>query len=153
MINISKMQKEKIKEKIKKHFHEIMKVKHSDHSIALGFAIGTFISILPTPGLSILLGLLVVLIFKKVNKFSLFIGLIVWNTFTLIPIYWMSYKIGDLLFGSVPVVKYNIVLLDNIYNFSRRFIVGNFILALIISPLSYFITKKLVKLYRKKKKN
>lgn len=141
----------KLKEKIKKHFHEVIRTKKSEHSVALGFAIGTFISILPTPGFNILLGLLVVLIFKKVNKFSLFISMAVWNTLTLIPIYWLSYKIGNLLFGSVPVVKYNIVILDQIYNFTRRYLVGNLILALIISPLCYFIVKGLIRLYRKKK--
>ncbi len=141
----------KLKEKLKHHFHEVMMTKKSEHSIALGFTIGTFISILPTPGFNILLGLLVVLIYKKVNKFSLFIAMAVWNTLTLIPIYWLSYKIGDLLFGSVPVVKYNIVILDQIYNFSRRFLVGNFILAVVISPLSYFIVKGLIRLYRRRK--
>lgn len=44
--------------KIKEHFQEIIRTKPSPHAIALGFTIGTFISILPTPGLNFALGLL-----------------------------------------------------------------------------------------------
>lgn len=141
----------KIIEKLKEHFHEVTRIKKSEHSIALGFAIGTFISIIPTPGFNILLGLLVVLIYEKVNKFSLFGAMAFWNPLTLAPIYLLSYEIGNFLFGSLPVVKYNIVLLDQIYNFSRRFLVGNFILAIIISALSYYIVKKVVYLYKKRR--
>ena len=51
--------------KIREHFSEVIKIKRSPHSIALGFAVGTFLAILPTPGFSILLGLLIVLIYQK----------------------------------------------------------------------------------------
>ena len=142
----------KLKEKIKHHFQEVMKVKTSPHSIALGFAIGTLIAILPTFGLGILIGVLVVLIFEKVNKFSLLLSFVVFNTFTMIPLYLLSYKIGDLIFGSSPVSKYNIVILNQIYNFSRRYLIGNLIVAIVISTISYFIVKKIVLLYIQKKK-
>ena len=144
---------EKTKEKLRFHLHEIIRTKKSAHSIALGFAIGTFISILPTPGFNILLGLLVIFLFKKVNKYSLFGSMAFWNPITLAPIYLLSYKIGDMLFGSTSVIKYNVIILNQIYNFSRRFLVGNFIAALAVSIISYFIVKKIVKLYKMKKSN
>jgi uncharacterized protein (DUF2062 family) len=130
-----------------------MKTNSSEHSIALGFAVGTLINILPIPLFNFLVALLVILIFKKLNKLSLFVALAVWNVFTLLPVYYLSYKIGNFLFDSTPIVKYNIVILDQIYNFSRRYLIGNAILALIISPISYFIVKKIVRVYRKRKKN
>jgi hypothetical protein len=34
--------------RIRKHFREVLKTKTGENSIALGFAIGTFIAILPT---------------------------------------------------------------------------------------------------------
>ena len=139
--------------KIKYHFHEFMKTDTSEHSVALGFAIGTFINIvLPIPGINILVALFIFFLFKKVNKFSLFVALVVWNAFTLLPVYYLSYKIGNFLFASTPIAKYNIVILNQIYNFSRRYLIGNVILAFIISPLSYFIVKKIVRVYREEKK-
>ncbi|MFH1439515.1 MAG: DUF2062 domain-containing protein [Candidatus Woesearchaeota archaeon] len=127
------------KEKLMHHFHEVIKLKKSPHSIALGFAVGTFISILPTPGLNILLGLLVVLIYEKINKISLFGSIIFWNPLFTIPLDGLSYKIGSLIFGSAPVVRYNIVILDNIYNFTRRFLVGEIITAVFLSVFSYLL--------------
>ena len=103
---------EKLKKFLKHHFHEIVKIKKSPQEIALGFAIGSFIVLLPTPGFSILIGLLIMLLFTRINKFSLFAAMAVWNPLTLVPIYWLSYRIGDILFGALPVIKYDVVILD-----------------------------------------
>lgn len=93
----------------------------------MGFTIGTLIGILPTPSVGFLLGLLVILIFENVNKYSLFGALILWNLIILLPIYILSYEIGDFLFGELPVVEYDITIFDRIYYFSRSFLVGNLI--------------------------
>ncbi|MFH1592426.1 MAG: DUF2062 domain-containing protein [Candidatus Woesearchaeota archaeon] len=142
----------KYKNKIKKHFQAVIRTKKSPHSIALGFAIGTLIGILPTPGFNILLGVLVVLIFRKVSKFSLFGALAFWNPIVLIPLYFWSYKIGGLIFGSAPVVEYELTILEQIYHFSRRFLVGSIILAPCFSILSYFLMRKIIVLITKSKK-
>ena len=122
--------------KIKNHLDEMTKVKRSNRSIALGFAIGTFIAVLPTPGFNILVGLLIVFLFKKVNKFSLFGAMLIWNPFILTPVYILSYKIGNIIFESTPMVEYKIHIISQIYNFSRRFLVGNIILAVILAITS-----------------
>ena len=144
------MNVKKFKNKLKEHFQEVIKTKTSPHHIGLGFAIGTFISILPTPGLNILLGLLVLLIFKKVNKFSLFAGIILWNTLTLLPFYYFSYKIGDFLFGGSAVVVYELTIFEQFYSFARRYLIGNFIVAVITSIGSYFILRGIFTLYTKR---
>jgi uncharacterized protein len=141
----------KYKEKIKHHFHEVIRTKKSPHSIALGFAIGTFIGILPTPGLNILFGLIIILIFEKVNKFTLFFAIFFWNTLTLAPVHYLSFKIGVLLFGSAQVVKSDFVMLDFLYTFARRYLVGNLILAVTLSIASYFIVKITVNKMRVRK--
>jgi uncharacterized protein len=142
---------EKLRDKIRKHFQEVITTKISPHTIGLGFALGTFISILPTPGFNILLGFFVLLIFKKINKFSLFAGILFWNPLTAIPIYYVSYHIGDFFFGSSAVVVYELNLLGQIYLYARRFLIGNMILALIISSISYFILRWIFTIYYKKK--
>lgn len=138
--------------RLKNHFRKIIKIKKSPHSIALGFAIGTFISILPTPGLNILIGLLVVLVYKNVNKFSLFGAIVFWNTLTMAPIYFLSYKVGNLFFGSAPVVNYNLAILNKIYYFSRRFLVGSFIMAVFVSSASYVLIRLFLINYHNKTK-
>ena len=140
----------KLTDKIKKHFRDVWEIKTSSHSIALGFAIGTLIAVLPTPGFGVLLGLFLVLIFKRINKFSLIVAFVFWNPFVLLPFYYLSYKIGNILFGSLPVIKYDVVILDQIYNFSRRFLVGNLLIAIFLSITSYFLIRFIVKVFRKK---
>jgi uncharacterized protein len=139
----------RIKEKLKHHFQEVIRTKTSPHSIALGFAIGSFIGLLPTPGLNIILGIIVLLLFEKINKISLFAGILIWNPLTSIPIYLLSYKIGDFLFGKSVVVMYELNIFQHIYFFARRFLIGNFILAASIALISYFLVKLFFTAYYK----
>jgi uncharacterized protein len=138
------------KDKLKQHFKEILITKPSPHAIALGIAIGTFISILPTPGLNFAIGFLVLIIFKRVNKYTLFLALLFWNVFTLAPIYILSYKIGNLLFSQAPMVNIELSLLDKVYQFSRRFLIGNIIIAITISIAAYYGVKRIMYVYYKK---
>jgi uncharacterized protein (DUF2062 family) len=138
-------------QKLRKYVQDILRIKTSPHSIALGFAVGTLISILPTPGFNILLGLLVMLFVKRISKITLFGSMAFWNPLTLLPVYWASYRIGDMFFGSVPIVRYDVVILDQIYNFSRRFLVGNVLLALVISGSAYIVILLIAHWYGRRK--
>ena len=59
------------KEKFKKRLEEVLEIKTSPHSIAAGFAIGTFIAILPTFGLGLFIGIILLFIFKRISKISM----------------------------------------------------------------------------------
>jgi uncharacterized protein len=121
------------------HLDEFKTLRTEPHQVAGGFAIGTFIAILPTFGLGALLGLLIILLFKNVNKMALFSAFAVWNPFVLVPLYGVAYAIGDALFQSSPVVSYEIPFLYQLFHLTRRLLVGNFILALALSLVSYVI--------------
>lgn len=129
------------KEKLKNYALDIFTEKTTPHSIALGFAIGTLISILPTPGFNLLLALLVSVISKKVNQVSLFIGVLFWNPLTAPVIYYLSYKLGDLIFGATPIIMYDISFMEQVYQFTRRFLVGNILIAVAFTIISYFLVR------------
>jgi len=139
----------KYKEKLAHHFAEVLKSKTSPHSIALGFAIGTFISVLPTPGLNIIIGLLIIAILENINKLALFGAYVIWNPFVLVPIYAHSYGLGNMLLGSLPYATFNFVLWDTLYNFTIRFLLGNFIIAVFLSIASYGVVRLLLYIFRK----
>ena len=138
-------------QKIKHQFSEVIKIEKSPHSIASGFAVGTFIAVLYTPFLNILLALLVMLLYPKINKLSLIGAFIFWNPLFALPVYVTSYKLGELLFADVPLQTFNLVVLDQIYRFSRRFLIGNFILSIALSFVGYFVVRLVAELYQKKK--
>jgi uncharacterized protein len=133
------------------HLRDILTLKRSEHSIAVGFAIGTFLAILPLLGLSVFVGVLAVLFCKRLNKFALFGAMAFWNPLVLIPIYWLSFAIGDALFDPLPVVEFKVTLLNQVSHFSRRFLLGNVLLASLLSTASYFVMKAAVHTYRRLK--
>ena len=147
LVHFSSFMIQSFKKNLINHINEIIKTKPTPHAIALGFATGSFISILPTPGLNFAIGFLILIIFKRLNKYSLFLALIFWNTLTLAPIYLLSYKIGDILFSTAQLVTLELSLLDRVYIFTRRFLVGNIILAIAIPTILYFLIKKIAKNY------
>jgi uncharacterized protein (DUF2062 family) len=124
--------------KLKRHFVEVLRTKTSDRSVALGYALGTFIAILPTPGFNIFLGLIFVAIFKRINKLSVVVAMAIWNTATLIPIYWLSLEIGNMIFGDLPKVEFEIELLDQVFQYTLRFFVGNVIFSIPFSVFNYY---------------
>src|SRR5690606_31228748 len=71
----------------------------SNKQLALGFALGTFIAVLPTPGFGVLIGIFLVFLFKRINKYTMLFSFAVWNPLFLTPIYLLSYKIGSWLFN------------------------------------------------------
>ncbi len=140
---------DKYKKRLREYIYEMLIAKKSEHSIALGFAIGTFFCILPTLGFTIWLFILISLIFKRINKLALFGSLVVWNPFLLFPIYYLAYKLGNAIYGISPVINYNVVFTYHIYNISRRFLVGDIILATIISIMGYVVVRVVMKKYKK----
>lgn len=135
--------------KSKEHFKQVLEIKDSPKSIAAGFAIGTAIAILPTFGLGFLIGLLVLLIFKKISKISLFSAFIVWNPLILYPMITLEYSIGNFLLKDLPMVVYRWEILNEIITYSRRYLLGSLITTIFFSLLSYIIIYFLAKRYQK----
>ena len=139
-----------IPERARKYIKDVLHARTTPHSIALGFAIGTLINILPVWGLNLLLGLLVVLAFSQVSKLALFAALLFWNPLTLLPVYYASHWIGQMLFGTMPVIRYQAAYLNELFTFARGFLVGDVIMALTISLASYFIVRSVAELYQRR---
>jgi uncharacterized protein len=140
-----------IKEKLRHHFHEVAKSKTSAHAIAMGFAIGTAIGIFPTPGFGTLLGVIIALIFEKINKVSIFVAMAIWNPLVCAPFTVLSYRLGDMILGSRKLMTFSSSFLTKFSDLSIKYLLGNIIITISISVASYFIVKYAVILYRKRK--
>jgi uncharacterized protein (DUF2062 family) len=77
------------------------------------------------------------LIYPKVNKFALAAAFVIWNPFFAAPIYAAGYSLGNAIFGSAPVIEYELVFLDHVVDFTRRLLFGSMIIALAASMISY----------------
>src|SRR3990167_1033381 len=137
--------------RVKRHFEEIIKIKTKPREIALGFAIGTLIEFfVPIPILDIIVALVVASIFERLSKISLFGALLFWNFLITWPLITLSIKIGNLIFGSENIVRYNIEIFNYAYNFTRRLLVGNIIIGSCLAFISYFAVWFITKKYQEK---
>jgi len=138
-------------ENLKQHITDVLRTKTSPHSIGLGFAIGTFIGVLVTFGVDVVLGSIVVVLYKKVNKFALFGALVFWNPAVMVPVYATSYAVGNFLLGATPTEK-SVGALYQLYGVVLKFAVGNIILAVVIAIASYFLVRGIASAYQNRKK-
>lgn len=135
--------------KLKRFLVEITTSKVSSHNLAFGFALGTFIAILPTPGFGILISIFLIYSFKKINATSILFPFAVWNPLVLAPLYVLSYKIGDLLFAAKASIEND--LFHKIIYFCQTYLVGNVIIAIVFSILSYFVIFKIAEIFKQRK--
>ena len=130
---------------LKQKWADLLLGDFTPHDIALGLAWGTFIALLPTFGFSILLALLFSFMFPHINRPAIIVALIVWNPLVQIPIYAASFQIGSLLFEGMPVVKYNIEVLNQFYTFTRRFLVAHLAITFTLSLFTYLSSRLVLK--------
>lgn len=143
----------KVTRVLKQKWADLLLGEFTPHSIALGFSLGTIAALLPTFGFSILLALVLMFVFPHINRPAIFFALVVWNPVVQIPIYALSIHLGGELFGNMPVVKYNIEVLNQAYSFTKRFLVAHLIVTIVCTisvyvlsyaTLKYLFLKKIV---------
>lgn len=120
-----------------------------DHinEIALGAAIGTFISVFPTFGF----GTLLVIVLSRFIKFNLLIAFassIISNPFTSPFFMLLSYKIGALILGNT--IEFDIDhWKSNLNETGITIITGSFLVSGFLGIVAFFVSKFIVTKYRK----
>ena len=140
----------KYKDKIKKHFYNVLEIKTSPSEIAIGFSIGTFFANVPTFGLEFLIIFLIIFIFNKISKISLIFAYALWNPLLTYPIAAISYLIGNNLLKDTPVRIVKLEFSNEIIKFTIRYFVGSLIVATILSIISFIVVYFIAKKYQKK---
>ena len=119
----------------------IMVSKSSDHNIAISMAIGSFIAVFPTPGVSVFITLFIAAIFKSLNRIALALSQAIWNAFTVIPIYWLSLRAGKIIFPSTTVQEFKWEWLTLFVDFVKRLVIGNLFVSIPLAIATYYITR------------
>ena len=129
--------KNKLLNWIKNHTIDVLEIKTTKQALSSGFVLGTFISLLPFPGFSVIIAVIMIFLFKKISKISIFVAMAIWNPLLQWPIYHLklSQRLGGLILHSQELAEYSITVLNREYFFSNHYIVGNIIVALVIAKL------------------
>ena len=136
-------------QRLRRRVSQFFDTNASPETMARSFALGTLISVLPTPGFNIALAALLAAKFKQLNKASLLAAIGVWNGFVVAPLYALSYQLGEMLFGAMPTGLMGIPLEVAVMSLLKGFLVGNVLIALVITAVSYQIVKTAVTHTRK----
>ena len=128
--------KQKIKQWIAHFIQRLVNENSTPHSVALGFTLGTFIAILPTPGFGAFLALSLTLVFKNINRLAVVVSIAIWNPLLLVPFYYVCYLLGSILLER-PIQLEELSLYQLLYQYTNAFLLGNIILACTMSVVSY----------------
>jgi len=140
--------------RIRRFIDRVKKLDGDPHYIAMGMAIGIFVSITPTMPFHTVLAVSLAFIFRG-SKAAAVLGVWFSNPFTAPFFYVGSYKVGIYLLGNrVPFnLKYESLLeLANLgINVTIALIAGGIILGILPGIASYFITRKIFTTIRSKR--
>jgi uncharacterized protein len=126
----------------------LLQAETSAHNQAVGFAVGTFISLLPTPGFNFALALLLAGWFRQIHRATLVASLAVWNVFVTAPLFALSYRLGNILFPAPVTTSVATQWQAEVISFVQGFLLGNLIIAVGITAVSYAIVLSLIWIYQ-----
>jgi uncharacterized protein len=138
------------KKKWKKRIKTILTLDSHPGHIALGFAVGVFISFTPFIGIHTLIAIVIAFVFR-LNKVTCVTATWVNTPFTVIPVLGLSYKLGNLMLGE-PAVDLNVKSLEWQYlkGHAASLLLGCSIIGFIAAVISYFVCYYLIVRFRQK---
>mgnify|MGYP005864827989 CR=1 FL=1 len=116
--------------------------------VAGSFALGVFITMLPTLGVGLVVFVVLAYLFERINKIALFASVLVLNPVVKWGVYAASITLGFFLLGPVEGFDGGGVTLDDGFEVLVRLWVGNLILAVIATVISYPVAYRMVTGYR-----
>ena len=136
---------DRVREELRRTFAE----EHTPREVAGSFALGTFVTMLPTLGFGLLFFVAVAFVFERVSKLALFASVAVFNPVVKWGVYVASYALGAVLLGPPDAgVARADVSLDAGSEILLRLLVGNVILAVVATVVAYVVVHRLAVAYR-----
>ncbi len=123
---------------------------HTPHEVALSFAIGLFVTSMPTGGLGI--GVLIALAYWRswASKTAMFAAVVCMNPLVKPAVYVASFQLGSALLGSEQLVFVDHETIDTMFAIVQFLLVGNLLIAVALSTLSYLVVVHLTRSYRRR---
>ena len=142
------------KHSIREFIDRAKKLQGDPHYVAMGMAIGVFVSITPTIPVHTVIALALAFVLRG-SKPAAIIGVWFANPITIPLFYWGSYEVGMFLLGeSIPFdVKYESIgkLMELGLDVTVALIAGGAILGILPGIAAYFITRKIFAKIRSRK--
>lgn len=130
-------------DRTREELHSAFSEDNSPREIASSFALGTFVTMLPTLGVGLLVFVVIVYVSSWVSKIALFASVLVFNPVVKWGVYAASFGLGVLLLGPVEGVSMTDVSISAGPEIVARLLIGNLILAVLATIGSYVVVHRL----------
>jgi uncharacterized protein (DUF2062 family) len=149
-LSLNRIDFSRITKRVKEAVRALLQADATAHNQAMGFAVGTFISLLPTPGFNLALALLLAS-WLRLHRATVLVSLAVWNVFVTAPLFALSYRLGNILFPAPATSSVTAQWQAQVISFVQGFLVGNLIIAVSLTAVSYTIVLFIIWLLRGKR--
>lgn len=130
-------------ERVRVALHDAITESYTPREIAWSFAVGTFVTMLPTLGTGLLAFAAIVYWFDRISPLALFASVLVFNPVVKWGVYVASFALGMVLLGPVEGVTRADVTLDSGWAVLLRLLLGNLILAVLAAAIGYVVVYRL----------
>ena len=117
---------------------------HPPGDVAGSFAVGVFITALPTLGTGLLAFLALVALVDRISKLALFASVVVLNPVAKWGVYAASFSVGSVLLGPAPGATPTELSLSAGPGIVVRLLVGNLLVAVALTAVGYVVVLRLV---------
>ena len=125
--------------RVRRTLAEILEEKYTPHELAASFALGIFVTAMPTGGLGVGLFFVFAYLWAWASKTAMLAAVVVLNPVVKPLVYAASIKLGAFLLGPNPVVLFEVAALDYTATALQFLLVGNLLIAGTLSAVSYVV--------------
>ena len=135
------------RERARRDLTAAFREEHSEHEVALSFAIGAFVTVLPTGGLGIGLFFVFASLWSWISKPAIFASIAVFNPLVKPAVYVASFQVGGLFVSTPSITEVN-PSPDMAAAAAVQLLVGNVTLAVVFALVGYGVVFHLTRAHR-----
>lgn len=139
------------RDRVRQELTAAFEEEHTPHEVGLSFAIGIFVTALPTGGLGISLFFVFAAWWSWISKPAIFASVAVLNPLVKPAVYVASYQTGGILVGNRPFQSDDALLTETAGVAVKQLLVGNLLIAAALSVVCYVLLAHLTRIHRRRK--
>jgi uncharacterized protein (DUF2062 family) len=138
------------RDRIRSELEQVVAEETPSNDIAASFAVGSFVTMLPTLGTGVAVIAAIGAVSSRMNTPAMFSSVVVFNPFVKWGVYAGSFSLGSFLLGPIPGVTTAELSLSAGPDVLTRLLLGNFLLAVVAAGCGYWAVARFVRSYHRR---
>ena len=141
---------ERYRDRIRREFVKAFREHHTPHQIGVSFAIGIFITAMPTGGLGVGLFFVLAYHFSWISKPAIFASVAVLNPVIKPAVYVASLQVGAFVLDTGGLIPDEGTIAESALLATKQLLIGNLLIALLLAALGYLVAFHLTVAHRRR---